>query len=156
MRRVVLTYSALLLLATGTSGLCSDLDDFKAAHERSVAALNALDVDGLLAVFHEQLVAFDAENPFPWDMTKAPSKAELRKVFRDAMANVERMTMTMIDPQYRLIGNTGINWGHYRIEMKLKGGPVKTTYIRAMAIYTKLDGKWVQVAYHNSFLPTGR
>jgi uncharacterized protein (TIGR02246 family) len=130
--------------------LSADVDDLKATFEQGTKALNALDVDGFMALAHDQGVVFGAASPFPVD-----GKAAQRQVFQSAVNSRESQNFTPINPQFRVVGTTGIAWGHSVLTIKPKGGPLETHYVRYTLIYTKSDGKWLRVASHTSWMPAG-
>jgi uncharacterized protein (TIGR02246 family) len=139
------------------AGLCAptvvrgaDVDDLKAAFEQGTKALNALDVDGFMALAHDQGVTFGAASPFPTD-----GKAAQRQALQGIVSSRESQTFTPINPQFRVIGTTGIVWGHGSIAIKPKGGPLDTNYVRYTIVYAKTDGKWLRVATHLSWMPAG-
>lgn len=128
----------------------ADVDDLKAAFEQGVKAINALDVDGFMALAHDQSVTFGAASPFPTD-----GKAAQRQILQNAVSSRESQTFAPINPQFRVIGTTGIAWGNANIAIKPKGGPLATQYLRYTIVYAKSDGKWLRVATHLSWIPAG-
>jgi hypothetical protein len=65
------------------------------------------------------------------------------------------VTFTPITPQFRVIGDSGITWGHYALSSKPKDGPVSYAYGRYTFLSVKVDGKWLITVMHSSLLPTG-
>ena len=61
---------------------------------------------------------------------------------------------TPLNPQFRVIGNIGVAWGHDKVELKPKDGPTQIYAGRYTFVYTKADGKWVRVVAHASPEPT--
>jgi ketosteroid isomerase-like protein len=150
-RKYILLVSALfVVLCAPTIVRGADVDDLKAAFEQGVKAVNALDVDGFMALAHDQSVTFGASSPFPTD-----GKAAQRQAVQNNVNNRESQTFTPINPQFRVIGTTGIAWGNASIAIKPKGGPLDTNWVRYTIVYAKTDGKWLRVATHLSWVPAG-
>ncbi len=127
----------------------SDLDDLKATAEQANKAQGALDLNSWSALWHDQVVDFP---PFPPFMVEG--KAAVRRMFEALWANTESLTVRQINPQYRVIGSTGLVWGQYVTEFKPKDAPLQRTTGRFTATYVKTDGKWLMVSRHVSLLPT--
>ena len=127
----------------------SDVDDLKATAEQANKAQGALDLNGWSALGHDQLVDFP---PFPPFMVEG--KAAVRQMFEALWANTESLMVRQINTQYRVIGSTGLVWGQYVTEFKLKNAPLQKTMGRFTATYVKIDGKWLMVSRHVSLLPT--
>ncbi len=149
-RRTLLIFAIVTILFVPAIVRGADVDDLKAAFEQGVKALNALDVDGFMALSHDQSVTFGASSPFPVD-----GKAAQRQVTQNAVNNRESQTFTPINPQFRVIGTTGITWGNGSVAFKPKGGPLETHYVRYTIVFAKSDGKWLRVATHLSWMPAG-
>ena len=149
-RHMLLAFAIFAVLCAPTVVRGADVDDLKAAFEQGTKALNALDVDGFMALAHDQSVTVGASSPFPVD-----GKAAQRQVFQSAVNNRESQNFTPINPQFRVIGTTGITWGNGSVAIKPKGGPLETHYVRYTIIYAKSDGKWLRVASHISWMPAG-
>ena len=127
----------------------ADTDDLAATFGQVVAAINRRDANAYSSFWHEQIVAFPPFSPFPID-----GKAALRPLAEANFANAESFTLTPINPQCRVIGNTGIVWGHTALTRKPKDGPQTTMFVRFTFIFAKTDGQWREVAVHVSQLPT--
>jgi ketosteroid isomerase-like protein len=149
------TNSALYLdcvLAAPQTGRDSmaDIDDLAATFEQIVAAVNRRDAGAYSNFWHEQIVAFPASSPFPVD-----GKATLRQAAEANLGNVESLTATPINPQCRVIGTTGIVWGHLAVTIKPKDGTRRAIFERFTFTFAKVDGQWREVAVHASLLPSG-
>jgi ketosteroid isomerase-like protein len=128
----------------------ADKDDLAATFTQVVAAINRRDANAYSSFWHEQIVAFPPVSPFPID-----GKAALRPLAEANFANAESFTLTPINPQCRVIGTTGIVWGHMSIALKPKDGPLRAMFNRFTFVFAKVDGKWQEVAVHGSALPSG-
>jgi ketosteroid isomerase-like protein len=128
----------------------ADLDDLKATFEQVVAAICRRDAGAYSGFWHEQIVAFPPTSPFAVE-----GKATLRQMAEANFATAESVTFSPINPQCRVIGSTGIVWGHTALTRKPKDGPVSTMFARFMFIFAKTDGQWREVAVHVSQIPAG-
>jgi len=128
----------------------ADVGELKATFEQMVAAINRRDANAYSAFWHDQIVAFPPFSPFPVD-----GKATLWQVAEANFANSESVTATPINPQCRVVGSTGIVWGHISLAIKPKDGPLRAVFGRFTFIFTKADGQWRGVAVHVSRLPSG-
>jgi hypothetical protein len=70
-------------------------------------------------------------------------------------ASPESVTVTPINPQFRVIGTTGVVSSHLAIALKPKDGPMTTMFVYYIGTLAKSDGKWLLVAEHASRLPSG-
>ena len=128
----------------------ADIDELAATFEQLVAAVNRRDAGAYSSLWHEQIVAFPPFSPFPID-----GKATLRQLVEANFANAESVSATPINPQCRVIGTTGIVWGHLALTIKPKDGPVRAIFERFTFTFAKVDGQWREVAVHASQLPSG-
>ena len=128
----------------------ADIDDLKATFEQIVGAISRRDAAAYSSFWHEQIVAFPPFSPFAVD-----GKATLRPLAEANFANAESVTFSPINPQCRVIGSTGIVWGHTALSVKPKDGPLSTTFARFMFILAKTEGQWREVAVHVSQIPSG-
>ena len=127
-----------------------DIEDLKAALAANDAAFNAHNADAFVAGMHDEVTHFVQASPFP-----IVGKAAVRQLYQALFANAESLTLRRIDPQFRVIGATGVSWGYMTATVKPKDGPQRTVFTRYMWTFTKLDGKWIGVAVHLSYLPSG-
>jgi ketosteroid isomerase-like protein len=128
----------------------ADIEELAATFEQMVAAINRRDASAYSSFWHEQIVAFPPFSPFPVD-----GKATLRQVAEANFAQAESVTFTPISPQCRVVGTTGIVWGHMSLALKPKDGPLRAMFNRFTFVFTKAEGKWQEVAVHVSALPSG-
>src|SRR5262249_16480933 len=128
----------------------ADIDDLAGTFERVVAAINQRDAAAYSGFWHDQIVAFPPFSPFPID-----GKATLRQLAEANFANSESVTFTPINPQCRVIGTTGIVWGHTALAVKPKDGPLATTFARFTFVSVKEGGKGVEAAVHVSEVASG-
>ncbi len=153
MRPVVLTLAAIAMLIV-PGARAGDVDDLKAAEEAFIEAVNKQDISAMLASRHDDHVVYGADDVFPND-SKGRSEADRRQGWENFFANYERLTVTLINPQYRVVGTTGIGWGHAGTVEKLKDGPQETRTDRFLFTWVKSGGKWLRLALHLSAVPAG-
>ena len=147
-RRVMLVCVLLAGLGVPSVVQSTEVDDLKSTAERLIGALNKGDLDTWATLVHEQAVGFYAFSPFPVE-----GKAALRQNFQGLLSATENLTITPLNFQYRVIGDTGYTWGHVVIAFKPKGGPLRITWVREIMTYTKVEGKWQMVTVHVSAIP---
>lgn len=128
----------------------ADIDGLAGTFEQVVAAINRRDAGAYSSFWHEQIVAFPPFSPFAVE-----GKSSLVPLAEANFANAESLSLTPINPQCRVIGSTGIVWGHMSLAVKPKDGPLSATFARFTFIFAKTDGKWQEVAIHASQLPSG-
>ena len=126
------------------------IDELVGTFEQVVAAINRRDAAAYSGFWHDQIVAFPPFSPFPVD-----GKAALRQIAEANFANAESFSLTPINPQCRVIGDTGIVWGHIAVALKPKDGPQRAMFNRFTFVFAKVDGQWREVAVHGSALPSG-
>ena len=128
----------------------SDLDDLKAAVEQWIAAYNSRNLDAIAARTHDGVTFFNTVSPFALD-----GKAALKQLYQTQFTNFESSIVTPINLQYRIMGMSGVAWGHVAIAIKPKDGPLRTIFARLSWALTKEDNKWLPVSMHQSLLPSG-
>jgi ketosteroid isomerase-like protein len=67
---------------------------------------------------------------------------------------MDEFTIHVETENYRVVGDTGLAWGHYAATTKQKDGPQRTIYQRYAHTFARIDGEWRLVMYHRSLLPT--
>jgi ketosteroid isomerase-like protein len=128
----------------------ADIDDLKATFEQVVSAICKRDAGAYSSIWHEQMVAFPPFSPFAVE-----GKETLRKAAEANFANAESVTFSPINPQCRVIGTTGLVWGHTALTIKPKDGPLSSLFARFTFIFAKPDGHWREVLAHVSQIPSG-
>lgn len=147
--RGILGCALVLVLLGSTPVFGADIDDFKAAFNDAVKAYNSRD-DAFFASMHDQAAVFNPGAPFAID-----GKAAYEEVMRRSWAANESSTFKPVNPQFRVIGSTGVAWGHYALAMKPKDGAMETLFGRYTVVCAKSGGKWLVVATHYSPIPSG-
>lgn len=127
-----------------------ETDQLRATFEQLREAYNAHDLERLLALLHEEVVIFSTSSPFP-----IAGKAAAHQAYQTGFAHYEQTTFTPINPHFRVLGDTGIVWGHAAITLKPKDGPVSTVYTRQTWTFIKVGERWMGACAHVSRLPAG-
>jgi ketosteroid isomerase-like protein len=148
-RQVVLAFAVIALCFAPSAARGDDLDDLKATFEQEVKAFNARDFSSYVATAHEHVVLFGQFPPFELEGIES-----YRKRYQTLFANNQSVTFTPLTPQFRVIDNVGVAWGHDKLELKPKNGPAQIYSGRYTFVYTKANGKWLRVVAHASPEPT--
>lgn len=148
--RVFLSLSLVTLFVAPLLAHGDETRDLKAAFEAEIGAVNARDLEALMGTQHEQVISLSPASPSPID-----GKAARRQGYQKLFETMEAFTVTPDNPQYRVVGDTGVVWGTYTIESKPKGGPAATASVRFSRTYIKANGQWQLFVYHVSPVPAG-
>ncbi|MCD6308965.1 MAG: DUF4440 domain-containing protein [Candidatus Latescibacteria bacterium] len=128
----------------------AEVDSLRAAHQRYMQAWTDRDIDTIVEI-GTGAVGYGHSTPFP-------RPVRVRDTFRAAVENFyDMMDVFIIHMQtenYRVVGDTGLAWGHCSYTTKQKDGPQRTVYMRFAHTFAKIDGSWKLVMYHRSLLPT--
>jgi ketosteroid isomerase-like protein len=98
-----------------------------------------------MTLVHEEAVYFFPAVPFPNN-----GKNAVQQSYQSSFTNHESITLRPINPQYRIIGVTGMAWGHFALTRKPKDGPSATVFTRYTWNFIKADRKWLIVTAHAS------
>jgi ketosteroid isomerase-like protein len=150
MPKIVLLICTLLMASFQLVQATDDeaLEGVKATEARRLAALNARDVDTIVAIEGGAV-------GLGWASTKARHnepeafKARLERWF----STMKHFEIEIVDADYRVVGDTGLVMGTLvRREAPVEGEPL-IRRLRYSATYV-LDGKtWRMVQYHRSVIP---
>jgi len=145
----LLTLAALLLSFRCHAG---DVEDLQAAQERFAAAFKARDAATLASLLHPRFLDFpaDAETPVDWT---GKTFEQRREFFSDALAGYESWSVRLLDPQYRVIGGTGVVSAWESVSRKPNGSVLEYPRWRLTANWVKEDGKWLMLSAQRSTTP---
>ena len=104
--------------------------------------------ENVFATVHDQHVDFGAGAPFAV-VGKVPYQQNTKAFW----GTTESATITPINPQFLVVGSTGIAWGYCSMALKPKDGPMGMHFVRYTFTYAKSGGKWLSVASHVSWIP---
>ena len=150
LHRCIPTVFIFTLACMPAIALGEDVASLKAAFEKEIAALNASDLETVMAMQHEQVVAINPRSPQAID-----TKAARREGYQQLFEATETFTVTPQNPEFRVVGDAGIVWGTYGIVNKPKAGEEVTFPIRFSRTYVKNNGAWQLFLYHVSAVPGG-
>jgi ketosteroid isomerase-like protein len=83
-----------------------------------------------------------------WREERAPEN------FKALLSAMETLTITPLNFQYRVVGDTGYTWGHVVVAFKPKDGPLRVSWAREIMTYARIGEKWQMVAVHVSAIPS--
>jgi len=146
-RRAVLVLAMMLFSCVSSVAYGQDLAALKASFNTEIDALNRRDLNATLAPVHDKMVLFGIFSPFPIE-----GKEGFQQAVQEYFDDYERAIFRPIDPEFKIIGTTGVAWGNFRIAVKLKNGPAKYFDGRYLFTYAQSDGKWVIISMHYSLL----
>lgn len=139
--------TALLLLGAAPIVYGQDLAALQQSFAAEIDALNSRSLNAALAPVDDRMVLFGIFSPFPIE-----GKDGYRQAVQEYFDDHEHAIITSIDPEFRVIGATGVAWGNFRIATKQKNGPSQYSDGRYMFTYAQTDGKWVVISMHYSLL----
>jgi len=152
MKRLLISMTILAFLVVPQFALGADLDDFKAEVEKFVQAFNSFDVSTIAQTAHPGLVVYNTTSPFP---DVYPTTAALANAMQEWFSTLESLNIVRVNPQYQVVGNTGVMWGYDTSTTKPKDGPTTTDHYRVTMTFIKSGGKWRVLTIHMSNLPSG-
>ena len=146
-RRAVLGLAAVFFLGVSSAAHGQDLAALKASFAAEINALNLRDLNATLIPIDNRMVLFGIFSPFPIE-----GKEGFRQAVQEYFDDYEHAVFTPIDPEFRVVGTTGVAWGNFRIAAKLKNGAPEYFDGRYMFTYAQAEGKWVIISMHYSLL----
>jgi uncharacterized protein (TIGR02246 family) len=131
----------LILFATSTFAAENGLN---AAGKAFQKAVNAGDVDGIVALYRDDAVSY------PPDMMVAKGKDAIRKTWTDLFAQYTAK-LELVNGSYEEHGNVSIAWGQFTMTLTPKAGgePMKIEG-RYSDTAIKESGKWLYIVDHAS------
>jgi ketosteroid isomerase-like protein len=82
-------------------------------------------------------------------------KAAAQQAMQTLFATTERVTLTLPNPQFRVMGTTGLVWSHTALMIKPTYGPLTSLVVYSTWTFVKTEGRWLVVAIHQSRLSSG-
>lgn len=153
MKRLLISITILLLFAIPQFALGSDVEDLKATNEKMFKAYNTLDVETIASMVYPGGVLYDYGAAFPDTAPMEDTQAQLAKSLKTILSDLEYISITPYNVQYRVVGNTGIVWGHYTINVKPKGQSMITNHARMTSTWINSNGEWRNIMTHLSAIP---
>ena len=134
--------------------LPSDLDDLKTASEKLTQAFNSHDTETAAYMIYPGQVTVDSNSASPEVVPMQNTQASSTEHFKSFFNQMEIFSIKQYNMQYRVIGNTGIVWGHQTMTLKPKGEPSIIVHQITTETWIKSEGKWYQIMYHDSAVPS--
>jgi len=125
-----------------------EVKDFADIHRKYLKAWSDWDVDTIVE-YGDGAAGYGHSTAFPRPVREEKSFRAGVKKFYEGM---DEFKIRLVTENYRVIGTTGVAWGHYACTTKQKDGPRRTIYLRYAHTFAKRDGKWMLVLYHRSLL----
>jgi ketosteroid isomerase-like protein len=155
MKRQTLSRVAALLgvavLMGGGKSYASDADDVRATIDKFHAALTALDIAKIDAVWAHDNRVMDKEPP---DKAVTLGWEETRKHFEGLGATTAELKVTQGEgPHIQVEGDTAWSMGVAATEGKLKTGQVFGGPVFEADVFKKQDGRWLYVSHAAYVLP---
>jgi ketosteroid isomerase-like protein len=155
MKRLMISVAALLLLVVPQLAFGTDLDDLKAADAQATKAFNSLDAATIASTVYPGGVYFGATDAFPTLVATENTVAQHTNLLKTLFGSLDYLFVVPYNIQYKVVGNTGIVWGHETVLSKAKGGQAQTRHYRVTTTWVKSDGKWMVFMVHQSAIPSG-
>lgn len=153
MKRLLITLTIFALLIIPQFAVGSDLDDLKAEVEKFIQAFNSLDANTIAQMTQPGLTVFDTDSPF---LHVSPDRNTIKAEMQNWFSSLESLSLILVDPQYNVVGNTGMMSGYETSTSKPKDGPSTTSHYRITMTFIKSSGKWLALNIHLSYLPSGK
>ena len=97
----------------------------------------------MTATWHDHVVQCD-----PSPKTPAVGRGARESRFRTLFESNERVSFTPVNPEFRVLGTTGIVWYSYVLEVRPKEGPATKTEGLATDTYVLSNGEWLRLMAH--------
>jgi uncharacterized protein (TIGR02246 family) len=129
--------------------------EIRAVYDRWAKAFEARDIDGIMAVYANPVVAYDVVPPLQYKGKEAYRKDYMELLSQyDGPVHVEYRELTIMSS-----GDVGVIHALERFTGKLKNGQESDMWLRATSGLRKINGKWLIVHDHISVpvdLETGK
>ena len=145
--RAVYGVVLMVLLWCSSAVYSQDLTALKANFNAEIDALNQRDLNATLTSVDNRMVLFGIFSPFPIE-----GKEGFRQTVQEYFDAYEHAVFTPINPDFKVVGATGVAWGNFRLATKQKNGPSQYSDGRYMFTYAQAEGKWVLISRHTSLL----
>ncbi len=129
---------AVAVMLFSQPALADDLADLKATYMTLWKAANTGDVETMFEIMHDGRIFIGAEHGFPLVMTdRARTKQVWAKIYE-----THRIRIMWYKPDFRVVGNTGLVWGHTEISIMSKNGSGTRHSLQTSLVFVKSEGKW--------------
>lgn len=127
-------------------------DELKKAFDAVLGELNTKDLDGFLARWHDEAVLYVPRYYFPIDKVDA-GREVWNEIFEDFFVLTHSATLTPVDVDVRITGDTGMVWGLVQSVVEPKSGGRITQLTRLTVTFVKREGNWKILNWHGSLPP---
>jgi ketosteroid isomerase-like protein len=145
--RVVRGVFIVMLLGLSPAVYSQDLAALKISFEAEIEALNRRDLNATLTAVDNRIVLFGIFSPFPIE-----GKEGFHQAVQEYFNDYDYAVFTPINPEFKIVGATGVVWGNFRIATRQKSGSSHYSDGRYMFTYAQSEGKWVLISMHYSLL----
>lgn len=134
--------------------IADDLADLKAAGEKVFQVWNTGDAEGIFDLWPEDGgIWLSATRAFPITVKKSPQGIQ----FWSNWFQSHIVQISWYNPQYRIIGDTGLVWGLMsHLVMNKNSGTGNEEYRKAAGTFVKIEGKWKLVLFQDTPIPSER
>ncbi len=129
-----------------------DLEGLENSFENILERLNAKDLKGFLTGWHPDAVLMVHDYVLPVDRADAGEEI-WSQIFDDFFVATERIRLTPIDVDFRVVENTGIVWGRIQTLTELKDGTRRVVSLRLTATFVKTRGRWLLLSWQSAVPP---
>jgi ketosteroid isomerase-like protein len=136
--------------AGASEGSDADVAAFAAAHRKYLMAWSDRDIETIVEM-GTGAAGFGHSTAFPRPLrVRDPFREGVKKFY----ASMDVFRIDIETENYRVVGDTGLAWGHYAQTTKQKDGPMRTVYLRYTHTFVRTaDGGWQLVLYQRSLIP---
>jgi len=153
-RYSVLTIATLMLLCIAhlsvaqETALTAEEIGLRDAHRKYLKAWSDHDIDTIVEMGTGS-VGFGHSTAFPRPVRE---KEKFRAGVTKFYEMMDVFKVNIITENYRVVGGTGMAWGHLSYITKQKDGPQREVYQRYTHIFSNATGKWMLAMYHRSIM----
>lgn len=124
--------------AARDAAAADDLSALEAAFHEQIAAFNGEDLEAAIAAAHPDIVLYGIFSPFP-----VQGKPDFQKSVQAYFGQYEEAELSPVTPQFRVVGTTGLAWGHYQLAAVPQGEKLTYAHGRYLFAYAKVAGEWL-------------
>ena len=147
---LLLVIGAQVVLVQSGDSVTGEAAVLQEVHRRYMDTWTERDLDAIVEI-GTGAAGFGHSTAFPRPVRVADTFRKVVEQFYDMM---DVFIVTLHTENYRVVGDTGLAWGHCSYTTKQKDGPQRTVYMRYTHTFAKTEGKWTLVLYHRSLIPT--
>jgi len=149
-KRIIVLF--FLLCFPVTPVWAGDLEDLDNSFENILEKLNEKDLKGFLAGRHPDAVLMVYDYVFPVDRADAGEEI-WEQIFDDFFVATQKIRLTPVDVDFRVVGDTGIVWGRAQTLTEPKGGTREVVSLRLTATFVKTSDRWPLLSWQSAVPP---